>query len=181
MAGGPSLNAKIAAMALAGVIGLGILAETTAHVLGSGRLLYRADPEIEYLPQPNQAVVVRNVDMRTNAWGMRSDPVEAVRPADAFRVMVIGDGVVFGFTNIRHSSLATSQLAQIETEDGRRLEVLECFGLVLGAGERAGVAGQVRHAGDGRDRAGAVSAQVRSKSARLRRPSAIRFRNRRQC
>ena len=105
-----------------------------AHVLGSERLLYRADPEIEYLPQPNQAVVVRNIDMRTNAWGMRSDPVEAVRPADAFRVMVIGDSVVFGFTNTRQASLATSRLSQMKTEDGRRLEVLNVSASSWGPG-----------------------------------------------
>ena len=134
MAGGLSRTSKIVAMALAGVIGLGILAEATAHILGSERLLYQADPEIEYLPQPNQAVVVRNVDMRTNAWGMRSDPVEAVRPADVFRAMVIGDSVVFGFTNIGQADLATSRLSQMKTEDGRRLEVLNVSASSWGPG-----------------------------------------------
>ncbi len=113
---------------------MAMFAEIASRVLGSDHLLYRADPEIEYLPQPNQAVFVRNVDMRTNAWGMRSDPVEAVRPADAFRVMVIGDNVVFGFTNIPHAALATSRLAQMKTEDGRRLEVLNVSASSWGPG-----------------------------------------------
>jgi len=118
----------------AGVIGLGILAEATARVLGSERLLYRADPEIEYLPQPNQAVFQRNIDMRTNAWGMRSDALDAVRPPDVFRVMVIGDSVVFGHSNIPHAALATSQLSSMRAQDGRRLEVLNVSATSWGPG-----------------------------------------------
>ena len=130
----PKTTQRIVAMALAGVIGLGILAEATARVLGSDRLLYSADPEIEYLPQPSQAVFQRSIDMRTNAWGMRSDTVDETRPADAFRVMVIGDSVVFGFTNIPHASLATSRLAQMKAADGRRLEVLNVSASSWGPG-----------------------------------------------
>ncbi len=134
MPGSHMTTPRLVAMVAAGVIGVGILAEVTARLLGSDRLLYRADPEIEYLPQPDQAVFQRNVDMRTNAWGMRSDPAEAMRPADAFRVMVIGDSVVFGYTNIPHAALATSRLAALRTQDGRRLEVLNVSASSWGPG-----------------------------------------------
>ncbi len=98
-------------------------AELSARLIAGERLLYRADPAIEYLPKPNQSVVQRGVRFETNERGMRS-PAIAERGEDVFRVLVLGDSVVFGHTNINQADLATSLLSRLEMGDGRRIEAL---------------------------------------------------------
>lgn len=133
MAGRPALW-QIAATFVASLVGTAIVAEATLRVFGGGRLLYRADSEIEYLPQPDQAVMQGGVDMRTNAWGMRSDPAEQEKPQDAYRVLVLGDSIVFGHTNIGHDDLATTALSRMRMADGRRVEVLNVSATSWGPG-----------------------------------------------
>ncbi len=121
----------LAALTLISIL---IAAEVALRTLGSERLIYRADPEIEYLPLPNQAVFQNAIDMRTNAWGMRSDPVQEMKPAGTLRVLVLGDSIVFGHTNIAHASLATTRLSQMKTGDGRAIEVLNVSATSWGPG-----------------------------------------------
>jgi hypothetical protein len=125
---------RVAAI-VAGCLVLALLAaELGARIVLGERLLYRADPEIEYLPLPNQAVVQRGVAMHTNAWGMRSGAVETEKPHDAFRVLVIGDSIVFGHTNIPHDELATTTLSAMRTSDGKRVEALNVSASSWGPG-----------------------------------------------
>lgn len=133
MPGRPALW-QIAATFVAAIAGAAIVAEVTLRVFGGSRFLYRADPEIEYLPAPNQAVIQNGVDMRTNAWGMRSDAATETRPVDAFRVLVMGDSIVFGHTNISHDDLATTRLSRAQMDDGRQIEVLNASATSWGPG-----------------------------------------------
>lgn len=133
MVGRPALW-QIAATFVAAIAGVAIVAEVTLRVFGGERLLYRADPEIEYLPAPNQAVTRDGLDMRTNEWGMRSDPVELEKPPGVFRVLVIGDSIVFGHTNTAHANLATSLLSNMQVADGRRIETLNVSATSWGPG-----------------------------------------------
>jgi len=125
---------RFASIGIAAVLGTAILAEATLRILQGDRLLYRADPEIEYLPAPNQAVLVDGVDVRTNALGMRSDPAEPEKPPGVFRVLVIGDSIVFGHTNTAHANLATSLLSNMQVADGRRIEALNVSATSWGPG-----------------------------------------------
>jgi hypothetical protein len=134
MAGRPARIWQIAATFVAALAGTAIVAEATLRLFGGERFRYRADPEIEYLPAPDQAVVQGGLDMRTNQWGMRSDAVAETRPADAFRVMVIGDSIVFGHTNISHDDLATTRLSRVRMDDGRRIEALNVSATSWGPG-----------------------------------------------
>ena len=111
MAAGAPSRMRLTAI-IAGCLLLALLAaELGARIVQGERLLYRADPDIEYLPLPDQAVVQRGVEMRTNSWGMRSGAVGAEKPGDAFRVLVIGDSVVFGHNTVAHDELATTALS----------------------------------------------------------------------
>lgn len=121
----------LAGMAVLGTI---LLGELVFRIAAGERLLYRADPEIEYLPLPDQRVNSRGVDIRTNAWGMRSAPVSASKAGNAIRVLVIGDSVVFGHTNISHDDLATTRLSQTTLPDGRRIEALNVSATSWGPG-----------------------------------------------
>lgn len=126
--------ARLFAMIAAGLALLVITAEVAFNVIAGEKLLYRADPEIEYLPQPNQAVHQHGIDMRTNRWGMRSAQSDNQKPADAFRVLVVGDSVVFGHINIHHAALATTLLSEATLKEGRRLETLNVSASSWGPG-----------------------------------------------
>ena len=126
--------ARLYAMIAAGAALLVLSVEVAYRVFAGDKLLYRADPEIEYVPQPNQAVQQRGIDMRTNAWGMRSGQVSKQKPAEAFRVLVVGDSVVFGYTNIHHAQLATTLLSDAELKDGRSLQALNVSASSWGPG-----------------------------------------------
>ena len=101
-----------------------VTAEIAFRLIAGERLLYRADPAIEYLPKPDQSVVQRGVRFETNAWGMRSPAISREKREDAFRVIVLGDSVVFGHTNINQADLATTRLAALRLGDGRKIEAL---------------------------------------------------------
>ncbi len=134
MAGRPAKTWQLAAAGASAVLALVIVAEVSLRVLGGDRLLYRADPKIEYLPAPDQSVLQQGLEFRTNAWGMRSDAVTEAKPDDVFRVLVIGDSIVFGHTNIAHADLATTALSRMQMEDGRRIEALNVSATSWGPG-----------------------------------------------
>jgi len=98
-------------------------AEIAFRLIAGQRLLYRTDPAIEYLPKPDQSVVQRGVRFETNALGMRSPP-PSLDIGAVFRVLVLGDSVVFGHTNINQADLATTRLSTLTLGDGRRMEAL---------------------------------------------------------
>ncbi|MGF1544502.1 MAG: hypothetical protein ACFB00_08400 [Parvularculaceae bacterium] len=56
----------------------------------------KPDPDIEYLLKPDAAYRRHGARIAVNAHGMRAADFEARRAADEWRVMLVGDGVVFG-------------------------------------------------------------------------------------
>lgn len=98
---------------IAGVAGFAVLlfaAEIGFRIVVGDRLLYRADPAYEYFPAPNQSVTRSGVRFETNALGMRSPDFTNDKPSGTLRVLVLGDSVVFGHTNISQPDLATTLL-----------------------------------------------------------------------
>ena len=116
--------ATLAGLTIGALVVLLVAAEIAFRLTAGERLLYRADPAMEYAPQPDQSVVQRGVSFETNAWGMRSPAVLRDKPEGAFRVLVLGDSVVFGHTNINQADLATTRLSTLELGDGRKIETL---------------------------------------------------------
>jgi hypothetical protein len=115
---------RVAGLTIGALAILLFTAEIAFRLITGERLLYRTDPAIEYLPKPDQSVVQRGVRFETNAWGMRSPSASREKPDGAFRVLVLGDSVVFGHTNIGHADLATTHLSTVELGDGRKIEAL---------------------------------------------------------
>jgi lysophospholipase L1-like esterase len=82
------------------------------QVLGLGDPpLYVPDPQIEYLLKPDQDVQRFGNRILVNHWGMRSENL-AKRRADPneVRVLVMGDSVINGGSQIDHEKLTTSLL-----------------------------------------------------------------------
>lgn len=115
---------RFAGLALGVIAILTVSAEVAFRLTAGERLLYRADPAIEYTPRPDQSVLQRGVRFETNEWGMRSPAVSREKPESVFRVLVLGDSVVFGHTNINQAELATTRLSALELGDGRKIEAL---------------------------------------------------------
>jgi lysophospholipase L1-like esterase len=82
------------------------------YVLGLGDPpLYVADPQIEYLLQPDQDVLRFGKRIVVNQWSMRSLPFPRHKAAaNELRVMVFGDSVVNGGSQVDHEELATTLL-----------------------------------------------------------------------
>jgi hypothetical protein len=55
---------------------------------------------------------------------MRGPTISEEKPDDLFRVLVLGDSVVFGHININQADLATTRLSGLELGDGRKIEAL---------------------------------------------------------
>src|SRR5205814_2503693 len=60
-----------------------------------------------------------------NAAGMRSAPIVSPKPKDEFRLLMIGDSVLYGMTHVDQSKIATSILArELPEQLHRQVEVL---------------------------------------------------------
>ncbi|NJR39323.1 MAG: SGNH/GDSL hydrolase family protein [Leptolyngbyaceae cyanobacterium CSU_1_4] len=93
-------------------------------LLGFGKpLLYVADPKIGYLLAPNQQTRRFGNQIGVNQYSMRSGEVSARRPAQTFRVLLLGDSIANGgwWTDQDHTISALLQQHLTETE---RAEVL---------------------------------------------------------
>jgi hypothetical protein len=73
--------------------------------------LLRADPELEYILQPNQQALQFGNRVAVNAYSMRAPdfPQKKTNPNE-FRVMVLGDSVVYGGSRVDQDDLATARL-----------------------------------------------------------------------
>jgi lysophospholipase L1-like esterase len=94
---------------------LGISAEALSRwVLGLGTPpLYEADAGFEYRLRPDQDLYRFGNHIVVNRWGMRSDDFgkTKVNPSE-LRVMVFGDSVVNGGSEVGHQALATTLLQE---------------------------------------------------------------------
>jgi lysophospholipase L1-like esterase len=61
------------------------------------QIRFRFDPEIRYVPLPNQHGWIDDGFVTTNSRGFRGPEPASPKPAGRFRVVAIGDSVTFGF------------------------------------------------------------------------------------
>ncbi len=85
---------SVAVLAIALEVGL-------RTILGLGSpVLYVTDPRFGYFPKGNQHLHRFFVDIDTNRFGMRSDPVSEVKTVGEYRILFVGDSVPFGTTYV---------------------------------------------------------------------------------
>lgn len=90
-----------------------LLAEATCRwVLGLGTPpLYETDPTFEYRLQPNQDLYRFGNHVQVNRWGMRAADFGATKSsADEVRVLLVGDSVINGGSQIDQQDLAVTRL-----------------------------------------------------------------------
>lgn len=107
---------------------LGVVAgEIVARfVLGMGDPpLYRADPEIEYMPLPSRTYSRFGNRVSFNSFSMRSPEFPARKADDReLRVMVLGDSVVNGGSPTDQADLATTKMPALLSESLARPAVV---------------------------------------------------------
>jgi len=116
-------------MVLVGVVAVLVVVVGSVEIglrslFGFGKpLLYVADPEIGYLLAPNQQTRRFGNQIWVNQYSMRSAAVAVNRPAQTFRVLLLGDSIANGgwWTDQNHTISALLQQRLIGTE---RAEVL---------------------------------------------------------
>jgi len=61
------------------------------------QIRYRTDPEIRYIPLPNQRGWIDDGFVTTNSLGFRGTEPALPKPPNRFRIVAVGDSVTFGF------------------------------------------------------------------------------------
>ena len=88
-------------------------------------VLYQFDADCGYLPKPNQHVRRFFCDNEINEFGMRSPRIQSPKPKDEFRVLFVGDSVLYGMTHVDQSKIGTSILQrELPVQLHRPVEVL---------------------------------------------------------
>lgn len=100
-------------LVLASLFALFVVTECVLRLFGFGHpLLYVADPEIGYYPEPNAHLARYGGLVATNQFGMRSAPVTKEKPAGTFRILMLGDSTLFGGSYIDQADLYASRLSE---------------------------------------------------------------------
>ena len=119
--GHPLRNAIIALVALV------LLSEGILRMMGFGHtVLYVADPDIGYYPQPNAELIRYGGRVATNAFGMRSPQVDRDKPTGVFRILMLGDSTLYGGSYIDQEDMYATVLQKRLTALGLpgKVEVL---------------------------------------------------------
>ncbi len=73
-------------------------------------MLYVADPDIGYYPQPSAELIRYGGRVATNKFGMRSDEVERDKPPGTFRILMIGDSTLYGGSYVDQADTYSTQV-----------------------------------------------------------------------
>jgi hypothetical protein len=119
--GHPVRNAVLA------VIALVLLSEGILRTQGFGHtVLYVADPDIGYYPQPNAELIRYGGRVATNQFGMRSPPIDREKPPGVFRILMIGDSTLYGGSYIDQEDMYATVVQKRLSDQGLpgKVEVL---------------------------------------------------------
>ena len=105
---------KIVLAILAGLVGLGAIAEVLLRVTQglADPPLYMADRDIGYLLVPNQKIRRHGNLLTTNQYSMRDREITAKKTSDSQRIFLVGDSVVNGSWYTDQSQILSALLAK---------------------------------------------------------------------
>jgi len=125
--GHPLRNAALALIALV------LLSEGILRAKGFGHtVLYVADPDIGYYPQPNAELIRYGGRVATNKFGMRSPEVDRDKPPGTFRILMIGDSTLYGGSYIdqedMYATVVQKRLAALDLPGKVEVLAMGCNG-----------------------------------------------------
>jgi hypothetical protein len=107
----PARTGSPVLMMTLGGVALLLIAEGVSRLFGFGHtVLYYADPEIGYYPQPSAELIRYGGRVATNKFGMRSPEVDRHKPAGVFRVLMLGDSTLYGGSYVDQEDVYSSQV-----------------------------------------------------------------------
>jgi hypothetical protein len=93
------------------VVALVLLSEGVLRAMGFGHtVLYVADPDIGYYPQPGAELIRYGGRVATNKFGMRSPEVDREKPPGTFRILMIGDSTLYAGSYIDQEDMYATVL-----------------------------------------------------------------------
>jgi hypothetical protein len=99
-----------ASLVLALLIGT---AEVGLRLMGLGNpVLTTTDPACGYLFAPNQQCTRFGCTNHLNQYSMRSDDITPEKPAGTYRILMIGDSVLYGTTYVDQSKIFSTKIQQ---------------------------------------------------------------------
>jgi hypothetical protein len=103
---------KIWVAVFVGVTSLAVVVEILLRtILGLGSpVLFEADPKFGAFPLANQQLHRFFVDFRTNQYGMRSGPIAAKKSKGEYRILFVGDSVIYGTTYVNQNDIFVEQV-----------------------------------------------------------------------
>jgi len=97
--------------AVLSVAALVLLAEGVSRFYGFGHtVLYYADPDIGYYPQPSAELVRYGGRVATNKFSMRSAEVERQKPPGVFRILMLGDSTLYAGSYVDQADMYATQV-----------------------------------------------------------------------
>jgi len=102
-----------------------------AELVVGGRGLWDSfpDPDVGRILQPRREGEFSGVDVVSNAFGMREEPYEDVKPDGVTRVVLVGDSFVFGFEAEQEERLGVFLRRYLSERTGN--EAIECLHLAI--------------------------------------------------
>lgn len=102
------------------VVGAAV-AEASLRVAGFGRpVLYLNDPQVGFMPAPDQSVVRYGGRIDINDYGMRAPNYAYEKPANTVRVLMLGDSTLYGGSYVDQDDLYARRLeSQLQETVGR--------------------------------------------------------------
>lgn len=119
------MTVKIGLIVVGIIFGAIAVIEVGLRLFGFGNpLIYQADSEIGYLLAPDQQVRRMGNRIKINQYSMRGDDLDATRPSDSFRIMLLGDSVANGGWWTDQDMTISAQLLRQLNQDRLKIQVL---------------------------------------------------------
>lgn len=96
--------------------------------------LFVADPQIEYMLQPNQNCWILGSRISVNRYSMRSDDFDPQKKPGEFRILAVGDSILYGGSVVDQKLLATHLLQGRMHDESIHRQTLVCNAALGGWG-----------------------------------------------
>ncbi len=135
-----SLAKTLATLALSLLLLLVLVDLALGHILGLGNnIVLQPDPGAGYVFAPNQHVHRFFKDTSINQYSMRSPSISPTKPAGTHRILLVGDSMTYGSTQLDQKAIFASLLAsELPGQLHQPVEVLNASASAWAIGNEAG-------------------------------------------
>ena len=135
-----SLAKTLAALVLSLLLLLVLVDLALSHILGLGNnIVLQPDPNAGYVFTPYQHVHRFFKDTQINQYSMRSPSISPTKAAGTYRVMMIGDSMTYGSTQLDQQAIFASLLGtELPSQLHKPVEILNASASAWAIGNEAG-------------------------------------------